>query len=472
LNTALPAVAVDLQRAFQDKMKTYEQADKDSVRRGQYQRLDPYRKDSLSRAAAGFPDPRAEQLERRLASLQQASLRQESLREASLRQAVRSSTSVYRSPALLSEKEGIVAAEPAPDPQLDRLNVLLDKVIRIQHPLEATAGARTPVAASGRAVEEVQPADSGVNSIAALVPEDQTLVGGGTITLRIMDSIRVVGRVVPAGELVYGTVTVNGDRLLVHVGSLREGRNLYAMDWQVVDLDGLVGIHIPGLLGRDVAKQSADQGVNSLNLMTLDPSLGAQAAGAGIQAAKSFLGRKVRQVRVTVRAGYQVLLRNPHSPERGPAGGVPPGERKGSVVEPPEWNPDGPVVEQCRNEGVELRLRAVCIRDSCLWFGLEWRNRSPIDYSAAYLRWTIRDRRVFRRTALQEQGLEPLVASALPVVGGDCVVHQFAGFRPFALSRDKQLVLEVGEKGGGRTLVLMITHKDILKARNDAKASQ
>jgi len=232
LNTNLPAVPVDWQKAFQDKLKTYEQADKDSVRRGQYQRQDPYHRDSLTagaRGAAPFPDPRAEQLERRLAAL---------------RQVVQPPAPVYRSAALTSAKEGAPVVVPAPDPQIERLNVLLDKVIRIQHPQETA-----PVAsvAPGRVVDEVLPADPSVNSIAAIIPEDQILVAGATITLRIMDSIRVAGRVVPAGELVYGTVTLNNDRLLVHVGSLREDRNLYPTDWQVYDLDGLPGIHIPGV---------------------------------------------------------------------------------------------------------------------------------------------------------------------------------------------------------------------------------
>ena len=361
-----------------------------------------------------------------------------------------------------------------PDPQLDRLNAMLDKAIRIQHPQEAMAG--VPTATAGlpltRQVEEVMPADSNMNSIAAVIPADQTLVAGGTIALRITDSIRVGNRVLTAGELVYGTVTINNDRLLVHIGALREDRNLFVTDWQVYDLDGLAGIHIPGVLARDVAKQSVDQGVNSLNLMTLDQGLGAQVAGAGIQAAKSFLGRKVRQVRVTVRSGYQVLLRSPRSADVRRREVARPGESKDSKAKPPEWMAEGKPLEHCRNEGMELRLCIICIHDSGLWFGLEWRNRSPIPYTPAYARWTIRDRRVFRRTAQQEQGLEPMVSAPLPTVGGDSVEHGFTGFRPFALARDKQLVLEVGEKGGGRTLQLVISHKDILKAIDYAKASQ
>jgi len=486
LNTQLPTVAVDLQKAFQDKLKTYELADKDSVRRGAYQRQDPYHTDSVAGTvrtvrSAPFADPRADQLERQLAGLRKSLSRPALVyrRVAPVFQSV----DLARGGAVgvsAAGKSGAGGNSPQPDPQLDRLNAMLDKVIRIQHPQEGVAGVATAVPVSGRAVEEVLPADSGANSIVALVPEDQTLVAGGTIALRIMDSIRIGDAVVPAGEMVYGTVSVNADRLIVHVGALRKGRSLYATDWQVVDLDGLPGIHIPGLLGRDVAKQSADQGVSGLNVLTLDPGLGAQAAGAGIQAAKSFLGRKVREVRVTVKAGYQVLLRNPRVadgrhgkllPPRAPGDTVaaardPVAGTMAPVAAPPDWLPEGPVLERCHNEGVELRLRQVVIRDSCLWFGLEWRNHSPIDFSPAYSRWTIRDRRVFRRTAVQERGLEPCVPVSLPVVRGDSVEHRFAGVWPFALAKDKQLVLEMGEEGGGRTLVLIISPKTILKAKS------
>jgi hypothetical protein len=44
--------------------------------------------------------------------------------------------------------------------------------------------------------------------------------------------------------------------------------------------------------------------------MTMDPSVSAQVAGAGITAAKGLFGRKVKQVRVKVKAGYQLLLRD------------------------------------------------------------------------------------------------------------------------------------------------------------------
>lgn len=66
----------------------------------------------------------------------------------------------------------------------------------------------------------------------------------------------------------------------------------------------------PGAITRDVAKQSADRAAQQIDIATLNPSIGAQAANAGIEAAKTLFSRKVKLVKVTVKAGYQVLLRD------------------------------------------------------------------------------------------------------------------------------------------------------------------
>lgn len=460
LNTQLPAVSVDIRKAFQDKLKTYEQAENDSLRKAQYERQDPYRKDSVAGlrrglpvakpvGAAGVADARASQFEAQLARL---------------RQSLHPVSPIVRPAMGVSVRGDELPEERAPDPQLDRLNAMLDKVIRIQHPEE-----RVAAAVSRLPVDEVGPADSTVNSITAAVSGDQRLSNGMTIALRLVDSVRVSGRVLPAGQMVYGTVSIGNDRLLVRIGSLRDGGNLYVTDWQVFDLDGLAGIHIPGLLGREVAKQSADQGVSGLNLMTVDPGLGAQAANAGIQAAKSFLGRKARQVRVDVRAGYIVLLRSTR--EREQAGHRPAPARVGidSGLRAPTLLPGGGILERCRNEGVELRLKAILVRDGCVWFGLEWENRSPMGYRPGYTRWYVRDRRAFRRTAVQEVAREAVAASTFPGMVGDSACYSWTGFPAFAMAKGKELVLEVGEKGGGRNLELVISSRELLKATSYAK---
>jgi hypothetical protein len=465
LNTQLPKPRFDPRQAFLNKMQVYAQADRDSLRREQYERQDPYRmSDSVAIRKNGSVSPRpikvgdqkADELLRQLDKLQK-SIRQPS-----------------GPPVPGGSWTPPPAARPIPlrdtvtsDPKVDRLNLLLDKVIRIQHPGEDKPETTIPM----RAADEVQPADPGVNTIAAVVPEDQTLTAGATIALRITDSIHVNGRLLPAGQLVYGTVNIQNDRMQVHIGALRDERNLYTIDLQVYDLDGLAGIHMPGMLSRDVAKQSADQGVNSLNVLNMDPSLGAQAASAGIQTVKSFVGHKVRQVRVSVRAGYQVLLR-PVRLEHGERPGKSADLRFEKEKRPPGFVPDGPIIKRCRSEGMELSLRGVWLEESCLWFGLEWVNRTAIVYRVEYARWFVRDRRVLKRTAVQELPMEAVNEVELPAVGQDSVCHSWVGFKPFALAKDKELVLEVDEKGGGRVLQLVIDHRELLHAKRYGKETE
>ena len=114
---------------------------------------------------------------------------------------------------------------------------------------------------------------------------------------------------------------------------------------------------------------------------------------------------------------------------------------------------------------MELVVQGIYLQDSLLWIALRWRNRSPIGYQPDYCRWVVRDRRSFRRTAEQELVLEPVYRPVLVAIAGDSTTSQWVGFRPFALAKDKELVLEVGERNGGRTLELVIGHQQLFKAK-------
>ena len=57
-----------------------------------------------------------------------------------------------------------------------------------------------------------------------------------------------------------------------------------------------------------MAKATADRSVQTLGVTSLDDSWGAQAAGVGIEAAKTLLSKKAKLIKVVVKAGYQVLL--------------------------------------------------------------------------------------------------------------------------------------------------------------------
>lgn len=149
-------------------------------------------------------------------------------------------------------------------------------------------------------------------AISATIPEAQTLVSGATVKLRLLEEVYVAGIKVPKNHFVYGQASLNGDRLQVTVSSIEYNNRILPVSLTVYDKkDGLAGINIPGAITRDVAKRSAAQSVQQLGTIgTLDPSFGAQMATAGLNMAQNLVGRSAKLVRVTVAAGYSVLLKD------------------------------------------------------------------------------------------------------------------------------------------------------------------
>src|SRR5690606_34461312 len=113
---------------------------------------------------------------------------------------------------------------------------------------------------------------------------------------------------IPKDHFVFGTATLTGDRLQVSIGSMRYGASLFPVSLAVHDMDGMSGIYIPGAITRDAVKQSGEQSLQGIGMLSLNPSLGAQAASAGIELGRNLLGRKIKLVKVQVKAGYRVLL--------------------------------------------------------------------------------------------------------------------------------------------------------------------
>jgi len=230
----------------------------------------------------------------------------------------------------------------ARDPEMERIDAMLDKLIRIQHPglvvddAPLGAAARTFVlerpaqaapVANLRLEEPNADAPSGFieigeddkpdtarysheRALRAVVDGDQTVTGGSTVALRLVDAGVINGLEVPSGQLLYGEVSIANERMMMHISSLRIGDEVLPVSIQVYDLDGLAGIRVPGAVTREVSKESASEAISSLGLASMDPSLTGQAANAGLQLAKSLSSRKIRAIRVQLPAGYQVLLMN------------------------------------------------------------------------------------------------------------------------------------------------------------------
>lgn len=148
------------------------------------------------------------------------------------------------------------------------------------------------------------------NSIEAVIHNTQTIVNGSVVKLRLVHDIYLQGTTIPKNTFLYGIAALKGERLEVKITNIQFKNSIFPVELTVYDIDGISGIYIPGTINRDVAKASADRSIQTLGLAGISDSWGAQAAGMGIEAAKSLMSKKIKLIKVVVKAGYQVLLYN------------------------------------------------------------------------------------------------------------------------------------------------------------------
>lgn len=301
LNTQLPDAKFNSQ-SMEDKMRFYAQADADSVKKKEQERMDPNiisREVPVSSSVA--TDDRVQ----------------------SLRKMVSAKPVEERRVYVPEETEPLrVTKKPAPDPEMEAINGTLEKILDIQHPerlkeripehkreIFSVSSFTGEKPSTGFYSADVGSSDtSSGDYIPAVVHAAQTVVDGNVIKLRLLKDVWVAGEKIPAGSFVYGTVSFNNERIKVVVASIQSRERIYPVQLDAFDMDGMEGIYIPGSVSRDVVKKSMEQGVQSVGVLSVDQSLKSQAAAAITGAAKSLLSKKAKQVQVMIKSGYRLLL--------------------------------------------------------------------------------------------------------------------------------------------------------------------
>ena len=151
------------------------------------------------------------------------------------------------------------------------------------------------------------------NTIAACVQGDQTLTDGQTVKLRLLEPMRVSGRIVPRNTTLVGAARLQGERLGIRITSLEHDGTIILVELKVYDSDGQAGIFIPGSMEIDAAKEIGANMGNSLgSSINISTDAGAQLAsdlGRGaIQGISQYISKRMRTVKVHLKSGYKVLL--------------------------------------------------------------------------------------------------------------------------------------------------------------------
>lgn len=274
-----------------DKMSVYQAAQHDSTQDG----ISPafLKSMGLTKDSVVTPDDQAQKIQAKLAQL-----------NSQLNQPLqtRPGTS-YDEPDPQQVKQlkkmmrSMNAGTNQPDPEMQQLNKMLDKIQAIQNPSLVSAPAPKPEASTP------------FRAIPAVIDGKQKVADGAAVKLKLTDTVTIKNQVLPKGQELYGVCQVTNQRLLLTIQNIRLDKQIIPVNLTVFSLDGMPGIPAPEAELGGAAGSGADNAIQSMQFLTMDQSLGAQAAAGGVNAAKSLFSKKVKKIKVKLANEYPVLLK-------------------------------------------------------------------------------------------------------------------------------------------------------------------
>ena len=110
-----------------------------------------------------------------------------------------------------------------------------------------------------------------------------------------------------------------------------------------------------------------------------------------------------------------------------------------------------------RNEGINLKLENIVFDREELYFVIEIKNGSPIDYELNFLNLSVETRKNGRKKSIQKLVLEPVFKYNMPGIIPVGRTARFVVVLPkFSIAKDKVVVIDLKELNGERDLKLRL----------------
>jgi len=299
INAELPDAAFKKEEPT-DKMGLYKQSDMDSS----------YIKESLGDSSLNRinarlarnrdeQDIRTDAINQKLEALNKEINRPEEPRSNPYAQSKGQEVSIKNDVDRLEALMRTMQSEKGEDPEMAQLNGMMDKIIAIQNP---------EIARSKEQLNSVR--DSQFRAVPATIVENQKVVQGATVKIRLLDTLRIGVMLIPKGHELFGACRITNQRLLLDIKNIRLGTSIIPVDLSVYSLDGMIGIEAPEAMLTGAINNGTDDAVRSVAFGGFDQTVATQVAGAGIDAARQLISKKVKNIKVKLKSGYAILLRN------------------------------------------------------------------------------------------------------------------------------------------------------------------
>ncbi|EJG02030.1 conjugative transposon protein TraN [Flavobacterium sp. F52] len=116
--------------------------------------------------------------------------------------------------------------------------------------------------------------------------------------------------------------------------------------------------------------------------------------------------------------------------------------------------------------GIQFVLKGIYIHNGKYYFHTELDNRTNVPFQIEFMNFKVIDKKIAKRTVIQERPMLPLRSyKPLGVIGGKEVEQNVFLLDQFTIADEKVLLIAIFEKNGGRHQTLQVENSDLIKAR-------
>ena len=115
--------------------------------------------------------------------------------------------------------------------------------------------------------------------------------------------------------------------------------------------------------------------------------------------------------------------------------------------------------------GIQYLLKGIYSHNGLLYLHTQIKNSTNVPFDIDFIRFKIVDKKMVKQTAVQETVIYPLRAyNFVSQVGGNQIEQTVFTIDKITIPNDKQLVIELFEKNGGRNQTFVIENDDLIRA--------
>ncbi|WP_418122949.1 conjugative transposon protein TraM [Chryseobacterium sp. PTM-20240506] len=151
------------------------------------------------------------------------------------------------------------------------------------------------------------------NAIKGIIYETKTIVNESTLFIRLIEALQLGRTELPPGSLLIASGKFQGGRLQLTISSIQYKGSVYPVEINIYDNDGQLGLYVPyspeqNAVSDVVANMSQTSGANIMMTQSAGQQVAADLSRGVVQGLSGYFQKRVRQLKVTVKAGHQVLL--------------------------------------------------------------------------------------------------------------------------------------------------------------------